>query len=68
MIYRDTEVVVSVHYGSLIEDEHTVFSGVDTPFYRAGCQYGTVYGNTELQAVQGAMQLIDRYFETNFPN
>jgi hypothetical protein len=68
MEYRDCEIIISEHYGSLTEDGHSVFASDDYPFYRASCSYGTVYANTEIGAVQGILQIVDSYLDSIYPN
>lgn len=68
MIYKNYEVVVSSHYGSLTEDEHTIYVKNDKPFWRSQSQFGIVYGKDELTVVQGQIELIDVALDKAFPN
>jgi len=67
MHYKDYEIVVSSHLGSIEEDGHTVFAHQDRAFFRAQSQFGVVYANSELSAVQGAIDIIDSALNKLYP-
>jgi hypothetical protein len=66
--YRNYEVVISEHFGSVVEDGHSVFCSHDKPFYRAQCQFGIIYAITELAARQEIIALVDKSLQVLYPS
>lgn len=67
MIYREYEVIVQELYGSVTENEYTVYGKDNKSFWRGASKFGVVYANTEIGAVQGSMNLIDTGINNAYP-